>query len=166
MQTKVTGRLFKLDKNIDTDQIYPGRYLELTNVEDVVKHVLEGVDKSFPQKIKPGDILVTGTNFGCGSSREQAATTLRASGLGAIVAESFARIFYRNAINLGLPLVTCPGITEKVADGDVITVDMETGEIKNEKGEVIAQAEPLSDYMMNILVNGGIKPLLAQQFTK
>ena len=164
MQKIITGKTYVLGKNIDTDQIYPGRYLELTDAADIVKHVLEGADESFPQKIKAGDIIVAGTNFGCGSSREQAAVALRTAGLGAVVAESFARIFYRNGINMGLPLITSPGITQKIKEGDVISIDITSGEVKNQKGEVLAKAEPISDYMLNILEHGGIKPLLAKRF--
>ena len=164
MQNILTGKTYVLGKNIDTDQIYPGRYLELTDAGDIVKHVLEGADESFPQKLKSGDLIVAGTNFGCGSSREQAAVALKTAGLGAVVAESFARIFYRNGINMGLPLITCPGITQKIKEDDVISIDITTGEIKNQKGEQIAKAEPISDYMLNILEHGGIKPLLAAKF--
>ena len=166
MEKILQGKIFKLGKNIDTDQIYPGRFVELTDVEDVAKHALAGVDENFAKKIKPGDMIVAGTNFGCGSSREHAAITLKAIGISAVIAESFARIFFRNAINLGLPLITCPGITALVEENDILTVDIQTGEIKNDKGETIAKAEALSEYVMNILDNGGIKPMLAAKFVK
>ncbi|MDR1826965.1 MAG: 3-isopropylmalate dehydratase small subunit [Methylobacteriaceae bacterium] len=163
MQDKLTGTVMKLGKNIDTDQIYPGRFLELTDAEDIRRHVLAGVSEDYAGKIRKGDILVAGTNFGCGSSREHAATALRFSGFAAIIAESFARIFYRNAINLGLPLIICPGISGKVQEGEVITVEIRTGKITAADGREIARAEPLSDYMLNILEHGGIKPLLAAE---
>lgn len=166
MEKILKGKIFKLGKNIDTDQIYPGRFVELTDIEDVAKHCLAGVDENFAKKIKQGDMIVASTNFGCGSSREHAAITLKAAGISAVIAESFARIFFRNAINLGLPLITCPGITDKVKENEVLIVNTDTGEIKNDRGELVATAEPLSEYMMNILENGGIKPMLAAQFAK
>lgn len=165
MNTLLKGNAFVFGNNIDTDQIYPGRFVEYTNVEDVAKYAMFGADPEFVKKVHTGDIIVAGTNFGCGSSREHAAITLKSIGIGAIIAESFARIFYRNAINLGLPLVICPTLSQHVKTGDTLFLDICTGIISNEK-ETIATAEPLSEYVMIILENGGIKPMIRQQLLK
>jgi 3-isopropylmalate/(R)-2-methylmalate dehydratase small subunit len=160
METVIRGKAFVYGPNIDTDQIYPGRYLELTNPEDVGKHAMEGVDPGFVKEFKPGEIIVASTNFGCGSSREHAAVTLKAVGVGAVLASSFGRIFYRNAINLGIPLVVCPNIHEIVKRGDLLSVDFSTGRATNQTTGATAQAQPLSDYILKILENGGIKPMI------
>ena len=160
----IRGRAFVFGANIDTDQIYPGRYLELTDPEDVVKHAMEGADPGFAKEFQPGDIVVASTNFGCGSSREHAAVTLKAVGVGAILADSFGRIFYRNAINLGIPLLVCPRIHDRVKKGDVLKIDLATGLVTNETSGATAQAQPLSDYVMKILESGGIKPLIKSQY--
>lgn len=164
MQKVLTGKAFVYGPNIDTDQIYPGRFLDLTDPDQVGKHALEGADPNFVKEVQTGDIIVASTNFGCGSSREHAAVTLKAVGVGAILADSFGRIFYRNAINLGVPLIVCPGISEKVTRGDQVSVDMTTGKVTNESTGVTAQAQPLSEYVMNILDSGGIKPLIKKQY--
>jgi 3-isopropylmalate/(R)-2-methylmalate dehydratase small subunit len=164
MEKLIRGRAFVFGANIDTDQIYPGRYLELTDPEDVVKHAMEGADPGFANEFQPGDIVVASTNFGCGSSREHAAVTLKAVGVGAILADSFGRIFYRNAINLGIPLLVCPRIHDRVKKGDVLKIDLATGLVTNETSGATAQAQPLSDYVMTILESGGIKPLIKSQY--
>ena len=156
----VRGTAFVFGTNIDTDQIYPGRFVEYTDVEDVKKYAMYGADEDFVKKFRPGDIIVAGTNFGCGSSREHAAITLKAVGAGAILAESFGRIFFRNAINLGVPVITCREITKIVADGDEVEVDIESGEIKNLTTGASAQAVPMPPYIMNILKSGVIKPMI------
>lgn len=160
------GSVFLFGKNIDTDQIYPGRFVELTDTADVAKHAMEGADPTFATTCKPGDIIVADTNFGCGSSREHAAITLKSVGVGAVIASSFARIFYRNAINLGLPLLVCPGLHDKIKQGDSISVDVKSGDITDASGAVIAKAQPVSDYMMHILESGGIKPLLQKELAE
>lgn len=163
MKKIIRGRAYRFGNNIDTDQIYPGRYLELTDAEDLAKHTLEGADPTFVERFTPGGIVVAGTNFGCGSSREHAAITLQAAGVRLLVAESFARIFYRNCINLGLPLLVCPGVAKLVAEGDEIRVDLENGVIENISSEEKGQGEQISDYAFHILEAGGIKPLLRVQ---
>jgi len=155
----ITGRAFLYGDNIDTDQIYPGRYLELVKPEEVAAHCLEGADPSFAKKMNAGDVVVAGRNFGCGSSREHAVITLVHAGVGVLIAESFARIFYRNAINLGLPLIVCPGITDRVKEGNILEVDLHGGLVKNLTTSEEIQGEKLSDYVLKILQNGGIKPL-------
>jgi len=166
MKREIRGKAFVFGANIDTDQIYPGRYLELTDPADVGKHAMEGADPSFVKEFRAGDILVTSTNFGCGSSREHAAVTLKAVEVGVILAESFGRIFYRNAVNLGIPVLVCPGIRKLVNKGDVLHVDLGTGKVTNETTGASAQAEPLSEYVMKILESGGIKPLIRSQYAQ
>jgi 3-isopropylmalate/(R)-2-methylmalate dehydratase small subunit len=159
----IRGRAFVYGANVDTDQIYPGGYLDLTDPELVARHTLERVDPDFVKEVKPGDMIVAATNFGCGSSREHAAVALQASGIAAVLAESFARIFYRNAINLGLPLLVCPGIAKRVRKGDLLSVDLEAGKVVNlTTGETVT-AQPLSAYVMAILENGGIRPMIRRQ---
>jgi 3-isopropylmalate/(R)-2-methylmalate dehydratase small subunit len=165
MEKIIKGKTFIFGANIDTDQIYPGRYLELTDPEDVGKHAMEGADPNFLKEFKTGDVIVASTNFGCGSSREQAAVALKAIGVGAVLADSFARIFYRNAINLGMPLLVCPKIHDLVKKGDSLRVNLVTGEVVNESTGAKAQAQPLSDYVMKILESGGIKELIRRQVT-
>lgn len=164
MEKVVKGKAFAYGANIDTDQIYPGRFLDLTDPEDVGKHAMEGADSEFRKEFKAGDIIVASTNFGCGSSREHAVVTLKAVGVGAILADSFGRIFYRNAINLGIPLLVCPDIASVVRKGDVIAVDIATGKVVNETTGQTTQAQPLTGYVMNILESGGIKPLIKSQY--
>ncbi|MDR2056654.1 MAG: 3-isopropylmalate dehydratase small subunit [Desulfovibrio sp.] len=158
------GRVFLFGKNIDTDQIYPGRFVELTDVGDVAKHAMEGADPEFAAACETGDIIVAGNNFGCGSSREHAAVTLKAVGVGAVVAPSFGRIFYRNGINLGLPLLICPDLHTGVTAGERISIDVKSGEIRDESGQILSRTQPVGEYMMHILESGGIKPLLRKQF--
>ena len=163
MEKIARGKAFVFGANIDTDQIYPGRFVELTDVEDVAKHAMEGADPDFIKKFSKGDIIVASTNFGCGSSREHAAVTLKAIGVGVVLAESFGRIFYRNGINLGVPLLVCPGIDKIVTSGQDLTVNIEAGQIINETTGEVAQAQPMSEYVMNILASGGIKPMIKSQ---
>ncbi|GAW91898.1 3-isopropylmalate dehydratase small subunit [Calderihabitans maritimus] len=159
MQFKISGKAYIFGDDLDTDQIYPGRYLELTAKSDIASHCMEGVRPGFAREIQEGDIIVAGRNFGCGSSREHAAIALKEAGVGAVVAESFARIFFRNAINLGLPLITCRGISNRVKEGDVLEIDLSTGEIKNKTTGESFRGEGLSEFILRILENGGIKPL-------
>jgi len=164
MKKEIRGKTFVFGANIDTDQIYPGRYLELTDPAEVGQHAMEGADPSFVMEFKTGDIIVASTNFGCGSSREHAAVTLKAREVGVILAESFGRIFYRNAVNLGIPLLVCPGIHRMVKKGDILKVDLVTGRVWNETTGSAGQAEPLSEYVMKILESGGIKPLIKSRY--
>ena len=164
MQKVLKGKAFVYGANIDTDQIYPGRFLDLTEPDQIGKHALEGADPNFVKEVQPGDLIVASTNFGCGSSREHAAITLKSAGVGAILADSFGRIFYRNVINLGVPLIVCPGISKIVKRGDILTVDMTTGKVLNETTGASAEAQPLSEYVMTILESGGIKPMIKKQY--
>src|SRR4030042_1389944 len=160
MNGLIKGRAFVYGANIDTDQIYPGGYLDLTDPELVAKHAMERVDPGFVKEVKSGDMIVAGANFGCGSSREHAAAALKASGIAAVLAESFARIFYRNAINLGLPLLVCSGIANLVKRGDMLSLDLAAGTVINLTSGAAATAQPLSAYVMAILENGGVKPMI------
>lgn len=164
MKNVISGKSFVYGANIDTDQIYPGRFLDLTDPDKVAEHAMEGADPSFVKEVKPGDIIVAAANFGCGSSREHAAVTLKTAGVGAILADSFGRIFYRNAVNLGVPLLVCPGIVGMVRRGDRLAVDLTTGKVTNETTGATAQAQPLSGYVMEILASGGIKPMIKEKY--
>ncbi len=166
MNKIVAGKAFVFGSNIDTDQIYPGRYLALTDPKLVAEHAMEGADSDFVNKVQPGDIVVAAKNFGCGSSREHAVITLKNAGVGAILAESFARIFYRNAINLGLPVLVIPEIGAKVKSGDRLSVDIQTGLVRNETSGIEMRGEQISEYMLHILVNDGIKNLIKNQYEK
>jgi len=163
MNTITEGKAFVFGNNLDTDQIYPGQYLELATTDDIRKHAMEGADPYFVNTFHPGDIIVGGTNFGCGSSREHAAIALKAIGAGVIIAESFARIFYRNAINLGVPLLVSPGILNRVSQQDMLKIDIGTGKAQNLTTKQNLNIEPLSDYVLDILRMGGIKPLVKRQ---
>ena len=166
MEEVIKGRLILLGNNIDTDQIYPGRYLELVEYAEIGKHCLEGVDPSISTALQKGDILVAGTNFGCGSSREHASIALLAKGVSAVVAESFARIFFRNGINLGLPLVTCRGISQIAKNMEQIEINIRTGEIFFPERVVVVQGEQIGAHALNILAANGIKPLFRQKIEK
>jgi len=166
MKATLEGNAFTFGKNLDTDQIYPGQYLELAQVEDIKQHALEGADPNVVKKFKPGDIIVAGANFGCGSSREHAAIALKAIGTSVILAESFARIFYRNSINLGLPLLVSPGITDHVTTGDTLKIDLKEGVVHNQSTGAELKVQPTSGYVFEILESGGIKPLVKKQLAQ
>jgi len=155
MQNTITGHIWKLGDDIDTDVIYPGKYLPIIVAEEMAEHALEGYDPEFPQKIQKGDIIVAGKNFGCGSSREQAATCLKYAGIAAIIAKSYSRIFFRNAINQGLPLLTSD-LVDSVDEDDEITIEFTRGKIKFTKGE--KQFPALPESVMDILDQGGLIP--------
>ena len=148
------GNVWKFGDDIDTDLILPGRYLIYTDIDKLKMHCMEGVDPEFSDKFKKGDFIVAGKNFGCGSSREHAPIALKGVGVSLIIAESFARIFYRNAINVGIPLLEAPGIS-KVKNGDEISVDMENAKITLKNGEIIT-FKKIPDFMMEILAKGGL----------
>jgi len=158
----IRGRVFTFGNNIDTDQIYPGRYLELTDHNEIAAHVMEGADPSFALNMKPGDIIVAGTNFGCGSSREHAVITLKTAKVGAVVAKSFARIFFRNAINQGLVLVEIPGLDmSSIKPGDTAEIDVVRGEFLS--GERKMSFAPLPGHVLSIIGAGGIFSLFREK---
>ena len=156
MKEKFAGQALALGNNIDTDQIYPGRYLALTNPEEIGSHCLEGVDEGIARNFPKGGIIVAGTNFGCGSSREHAAIALLNMGAGAVVAESFARIFYRNSINIGLPIIECPEAAKSIEAGDEVEVDFDTGVITNKTKGEIYHGQSFPEFMQKIISAGGL----------
>ena len=164
METVLTGKVIVVGDNIDTDQIYPGRFLELVDPKEIGSHCLCGVSEDIAPNFPKGGIVVAGRNFGCGSSREHAPIALLNMGAAAVLADSFARIFFRNAINLGLPLIVCPGISRRVQSGQTLTVDILGGTaVVQETGETLA-CEALGDQAMKILEAGGIKPLMRRKY--
>lgn len=164
MKTVLRGTVLTVGNNIDTDMIVPGRYLELTDPKEIGRHCLAGISEDIGPNFPQGGIVVAGTNFGCGSSREHAAIALINMGACAVLADSFARIFFRNGINLGLPLVVCKGIAKHVRDGQTITLDIEAGTVTVEETGEVLQAEALGDKAMEILEAGGIKPMMRKRF--
>ena len=166
MNTKVTGKIIVVGDNIDTDQIYPGCYLAITDPREIGSHCLSGVDESIASNFPQGGIVVAGRNFGCGSSREHAPIALLNMGARAVLADSFARIFFRNSINLGLLPVICKGIRSKVKDGQTLTLDLEAGTVTIEETGEVLPCEQLGDQAMKILEAGGIKPMMRQRFGK
>lgn len=164
MKTEIIGKALVVGNNIDTDMIYPGRFLELTDPKEIGSHCLAGISEDIAPNFPQGGIVVAGTNFGCGSSREHAPIALLNMGAGAVLADSFARIFFRNAINLGLPVVVCQGIAARVRDGQTIRLDMAAGTVTiQETGETLP-AQALGDKAMEILRAGGIKPMMRARF--
>jgi len=157
---KQKGKAWMFGDDVNTDLIIPGKYLELIDPEEMAEHAMEGIDPDFPKKIQEGDIVVGGTNFGCGSSREHAPLALKYAGIGAVIAESFARIYYRNSINIGLPALECPGITEAVEEGDTVEVDVAGGTVKITRTGVELSFTPLPDFMVEVLNDGGLVPYL------
>ena len=156
MNMKIKGPAIKLGNNIDTDVILPGQYMTLVDPYELAKHALSGLDLAFPEKAKKGVIIVGGKNFGCGSSREQAPLALKYAGVKCVLAESFARIFYRNAINIGLPVIECKGISTSVETGDEIAVDVEAGKIENISRGKCFQVGKLPPFIIEILADGGL----------
>ncbi len=163
MEDKIRGRVWKFGDDVDTDIIIPGRYLVLTNENELAKHAMEGLDPEFYQKVEEGDIILAGKNFGCGSSREHAPIALKAAGISAVVAESFARIFYRNAINVGLPLLESEQISSNFSQSDEIELDMDKGILKDETTGEEYEVKKLPEFMLEILNNGGLIPYLKEK---
>ncbi|WP_320123519.1 3-isopropylmalate dehydratase [uncultured Sphaerochaeta sp.] len=162
MSFQFTGNVVVLGKNIDTDQIYPGRYLGFSEPKQVSQHCFEGLSSDKRDKIKPGTIVVAATNFGCGSSREHAPIALLNYGIPLVIASSFARIFYRNSLNLGLPLLVCKDIHRHVTDGDVVHVDLESAKVM--VGTRVFQGEIIGEQMLSMIACGGIKPLFLRKY--
>ena len=150
----IKGRIWKFGDDVDTDAIIPARYLNTSDPAELARHVMEDADKDFPEKVKAGDIIVAGKNFGCGSSREHAPLAIKAAGIGTVIAESFARIFFRNAFNIGLPIFECPGLADKTAEGEVIEIDTDLGVIRAAHGEF--RANPIPPFMRELVEAGGL----------
>jgi 3-isopropylmalate/(R)-2-methylmalate dehydratase small subunit len=154
---ELKGKVWKYGHDVNTDVIFPGKYTyTITDPKEMARHALEDLDPEFAKNVKPGDLVVAGRNFGCGSSREQAATCLREAGVGAVIAESFSRIFFRNAINQGMPAVQFSGASEKIESGEEITVDLAGGRITCGAGTF--EFPPLSAFVQGILADGGLVP--------
>ncbi len=166
MNMKIEGMAVKFANNVDTDVILPGKYMTIVDPHELAKHALESLDPEFPQKAKDGVILVGGKNFGCGSSREQAPLALKYAGVKCVLAESFARIFFRNAINIGLPVIECKGISTAVQTGDQLAVDFEAGKIENVTNGKKIQVEKLPPFIIEILVDGGLIENLRKRMNK
>ena len=151
-----SGKVFKYGDNIDTDVIIPARYLNISDMEELSSHCMEDIDKNFIKNVKKGDIIVANKNFGCGSSREHAPIVIKESGISCVIASTFARIFYRNAINIGLPILECEQAVTNIEAGDKIEIDFNTGIIKNITKNEEYKAEPFPEFMQNIISNGGL----------
>ena len=150
------GRVHKFGDNVDTDVIIPARYLNTASHKELAAHCMEDIDVTFVGKVQQGDIMVAEKNFGCGSSREHAPIAIKASGISCVIASTFARIFYRNAINIGLPILECDEAAKEIRDGDVVSVNFDTGVITDETTGKTYQAEPFPKFIQNIISKGGL----------
>ncbi len=153
---EMKGKAWKFGDDIDTDVIIPARYLSTSEPEELAKYCMVDADPQFFSKVSRGDIMVARKNFGCGSSREHAPLSIKAAGLSCVIADSFARIFYRNAINIGLPILECPEAAEKISQGDTVSVDLKKGVIKNETTGETFYAAPFPEFMQEIIDAGGL----------
>ena len=153
---KLRGKVHRYGANVDTDAIIPARYLNVSDPEELARHCMEDIDAEFVHRVEPGDIIVATTNFGSGSSREHAPLAIKAAGVSCVIAESFARIFYRNAMNIGLPILECAEVAQKSRPGDVLEVALETGEITDVTSGAIYHAEPYPEFMVELIATGGL----------
>ncbi len=150
------GKVIKYGDNVDTDVIIPARYLNTSDPAELAKHCMEDLDANFIKKVKSGDIMVAGKNFGCGSSREHAPISIKAAGISCVIAETFARIFYRNSINIGLPILECPEASIDIQDGDEVKVDFDKGEIINTTKNKIYKSTPFPKFMQELIASNGL----------
>ena len=150
------GQVFRYGDNVDTDVIIPARYLNTSDPKELASHCMEDIDKEFVKKVQPGDIIVADKNFGCGSSREHAPIAIKESGISCVIASTFARIFYRNAINIGLPILECDAAAKGIRAGDMVKVDFATGVIKNLTTGEQFQAQPFPEFMQKLIASGGL----------
>ena len=157
------GSVFKYGDNIDTDVIIPARYLNTQNARELADHCMEDIDKTFITRVQDGDIMVGGENFGCGSSREHAPLAIKTAGIACVIAASFARIFYRNAINIGLPILECPAASAAIREGDTVSVNFDTGVITDETTGETFQAEPFPSFIQKIIRSGGLMASIQAQ---
>lgn len=162
----LSGKVWKYGDNIDTDAIIPARYLNMSTAEELALHCMEDEDTTYATGVQKGDILVGGENFGCGSSREHAPLAIKGSGASCVIAKSFARIFYRNAINIGLPILTCPQAVENTAGGDQLSVDLEVGTITNMRTGQIFETNPFPAFILGIIQAGGLVPFTRERLKK
>ncbi|NLS79611.1 MAG: 3-isopropylmalate dehydratase small subunit [Chloroflexi bacterium] len=160
---KLKGRVWKYGDNVDTDAIIPARYLNMSTAAELAEHCMEDIDLSFVQEVKPGDIVVGGNNFGCGSSREHAPLALKGAQVSCVVAKSFARIFFRNAINIGLPILECPAAVDGTQAGQTLEVELETGTIRNVDTGAVFHAEAFPPFMLDLIRAGGLVEYTKEQ---
>jgi 3-isopropylmalate/(R)-2-methylmalate dehydratase small subunit len=160
------GRVWKFDNNVDTDVIIPVQYTTGTDIQEMAEHCMEGLDPLFSNKVHAGDIIVAGRNFGCGSSREPAPLAIKGTGISCVIAGSFARIFYRNAFNIGLPLLECPEAHNYIEEGDEIEVDLDNGTIKDLSRNITLQAKAIPQFMQELIRDGGLMKHIARQLNK
>lgn len=153
---KAQGRVFKYPDNVDTDVIIPARYLNTSDAQELAKHCMEDIDKTFTERVQSGDIIVAGWNFGCGSSREHAPLTIKTNGVSCVIAKSFARIFYRNSINIGLPILECEQAAEEINDGDDVSIDFDKGIITDNSTGKTYEAQPFPPFIQKIISDGGL----------
>lgn len=153
---KAKGTVFRYGENVDTDVIIPARYLNTSDPKELASHCMEDLDKTFVKRVKSGDIIVADKNFGCGSSREHAPIAIKESGVSCVIAKTFARIFYRNSLNIGLPILECPDAVDGIRDGDVVDVDFSTGTIIDETTGKRYAAEPFPPFMQDLIAAGGL----------
>jgi len=153
---KFTGNALKYGDNVDTDVIIPARYLNTIDKKELASHCMEDIDKSFTKKVKNGDIMIAGSNFGCGSSREHAPIAIKESGISLVIAKSFARIFYRNSINIGLAILECPEAVDNISEGDIVEADLDNGVIYNKSTNKSFKTQPFPDFIQKIIGNGGL----------
>jgi 3-isopropylmalate dehydratase, small subunit len=161
---KAKGRVFRYGNNVDTDVIIPARYLNTSDPKELAAHCMEDIDPDFVKNVRPGDIIVAGRNFGCGSSREHAPIAIKASGISCIIATTFARIFYRNAINIGLPILECEQAVNGIEAGDEIEVDFDTGIIKNITKGTTFKARPFPEFMKRIMAADGLVNYIREKY--
>jgi 3-isopropylmalate/(R)-2-methylmalate dehydratase small subunit len=159
---RVSGTVFRYGNNVDTDVIIPARYLNTSNHAELALHCMEDIDATFKDKVKQGDIIVADANFGCGSSREHAPIAIKESGVSCVIARSFARIFYRNSINIGLPILECSEACDDIKAGDTVTVDFSTGVIVNKRSGKTFQSEPFPPFMQELIREGGLANYVAK----
>ena len=152
----IKGKVYKYDANVDTDAIIPARYLNVSDPTELARHCMEDIDKDFVGRVEAGDIIMATTNFGCGSSREHAPLAIKALGISCIIAKSFARIFFRNAINIGLPLLECEAVVDNTEAGDILEIDLANGRIKNLTNDREFSAKPYPDFMAELISAGGL----------
>ena len=160
------GKVFKYGDNVDTDVIIPARYLAIQDKKELASHCMEDIDTEFVRKVSKGDIMVGGKNFGCGSSREHAPMVIKESGISCVIAETFARIFYRNAINIGLPIIECREASEEIRPGDEVEIDFDSGEIKDLTTEKTYQGTPFPAFMQEIISSGGLVNYINKEVDK
>lgn len=153
---KFEGKVFRYGRDVDTDVIIPARYLNTSDPKELAAHCMEDLDTTFVERVEPGDIIVADENFGCGSSREHAPIAIKEAGIDVVIAKSFARIFYRNAINTGLSIMECPEAVDAIKDGDAVKVDTDTGEIVDETTGETFQAQPFPPFIAEIIEKGGL----------